>query len=129
MGQRIAHPERRAEGVAAHPQMRNVAQKFQRMSLFLQGVSRGVRRAVKMNGGDFELHRLALRGRFDQCAGRRDAAAGGDLPQHLFGHRARVDDKLHALEARSVVELDESDALGVAPRAHPTAQDDFAADR
>ena len=100
-----------------------------RVSFFLQRIGRGIGRAVDVNRCDFELDRLALRRRFNQYAAGFEAAAGGNLFKHFFRDRARFDHELHALETRAVVELDERDAFGIAPRAHPAAQGDFAADR
>ena len=109
--------------------MRNLPKKFQRVSLFLERVSCGVRRAVNLNCRDLELDRLTLCRRLHQYADSFDAAAGGNLFKHFFRDRARFDHELHALEARPIVKLDERDALGITPRAHPSAQGDFVAHR
>ena len=129
VGQRVAHAKSGAESIAAHAQVGNLAKKFQRVPFFLQRIGRGIGRAVDVNRCDLELDRLALRRRFNQYAAGFEAAAGGNLFKRFFRDRARFDHELHALETRAVVELDERDAFGIAPRAHPAAQGDFAADR
>ena len=72
---------------------------------------------------------LAFGRRLDQHAGRLDAAASGDLFQDLVGNGAAVDDRLHALETRTIIELYEGDTFGVAPGADPTPQCDRGAYR
>ena len=52
-----------------------------------------------MNRCHFQLHRLSLGRRLDQCSRRRQAAAGGDLFKRILWNRPRVDDQLHAFEA------------------------------
>ena len=64
-----------------------------------------------MNFRDLQLHCLALSRRFNQSARCGDAAAGRDLLKGFFGNYAGVDHKLHAFEARTVVEFDECRAL------------------
>ena len=49
MGQCIAHPEGGAESIAAHAQVRDLAEKFEGMPLLLQRVSRRIGRTVNLN--------------------------------------------------------------------------------
>ena len=53
---------------------------------------------------------------------RLDAAASGYLFQGLVGKGAAVDDHLYALETRTIIELYESDAFGIATGTNPASQ-------
>ena len=49
VGQRVAHAKSRAESIAAHAQVGNLAKKFQGVPFFLQRIGRGIGRAVDVN--------------------------------------------------------------------------------
>src|SRR6185503_11184236 len=129
MGQRIAHPEGGAESIAAHAQVRDLAEKFEGMPLLLQRVSRRIGRTIDLNRRDFKLHRLPLCGGLNQLTDCLDAAPGGDLFERLIADRSGFHYELHAFEARTVVQLDEGNAFGVTARPNPTAQYNFALHR
>src|SRR3970282_660632 len=69
-GEGVAHAESRAEGVATDPQVGDVTQELEGMSLLLQRVGRGICRAVDGDPCGFQLHRLGPRGGFKQDLGR-----------------------------------------------------------
>src|SRR5262245_27605103 len=97
------------------------------MTLLLQRIGCRVGATINVQRGDFQLDSLPLRRRLDQDSGGGDAAASCDLLQNFFGYDPRVHDQLHALETRAVIQLDESNTLGVPARAYPATQGDLTA--
>ena len=128
VGQRVAHPEGGAESIAAYAEVRDLAEKFQRMPYILQAIRRRIGLTIDLNRRDFKLHRLPLCGGLNQLTDCLDAAPGGDLFQRLIADRSGFHYELHAFEARTVVQLDEGNAFGVTARPNPTAQCNFAPD-
>ena len=125
--QRVAHARCRSNHVGARPQMRHVAQEFQRMRLRLDRI------VVRVLDPPHHAHRARLHleglpfgGRRHDAAGGLHRAAGGE-PLHfarIVRQRVRRH-HLHRMEARAIREVDERDAgLRIAPRAHPAADRD-----
>ena len=130
LGEAVADARDRAEQVGARAQVRDLAQEFQRVRLGLDRVGfRIVDPADHFDRFGLDLEALALALRGHQRAGGDHRAAGGE-PLHfgfVVGQRARRDD-LDRREAGAVADVDERQpGLGVAPRAHPAADRDFAA--
>src|SRR5262249_45820942 len=74
-GERIAHAEDGAEGVAAHTEMRDLAQKLHSVAFLLERITRRVGGAVNLKLAGAEFHGLAGAGRGGEIAGDSDACA------------------------------------------------------
>ena len=119
---RVPHPRRRADHVRARPQMRDLAQVFQGVRLWLDRI--GVRvldPADHAQRARLHLEGLPLRRRRHDHPRRLDRAAGRELQDlvGVIGQGVRRDD-LHRVERRPVRYVHERNPrLRVAPRAHP----------
>ena len=103
VGEGVAHAEGRAEGVATDPQVGDVTQELEGMSLLLQRVGRGICRAVDGDPCGFQLHRLARRGRFNQDSGRGNGTAGCNILERLIRHHPTFHHQLQAPEPGAIV--------------------------
>ena len=120
------HAEHRVEGIGADAQMRRLAERLELLELLLQGI---IRRAVAedVDSACVDLHAapvLRLDHRTD------DAERRAEVRRRRGRRECRlIDDDLHMLQRRAVVEFDKCHVLGVARRADPAADRDRRADR
>jgi hypothetical protein len=122
----VAHPQHRAEGVGARPQVGDGAQELERVSLLLQWELLRVGRADQFQAAGLKFDPLFRAGRGFEFAHDAHACAGVDLPDRLrvTGH-AGVNDNLQVRQARAVVEFDERKRLfRVPPGADPAGDVD-----
>ena len=123
VGEPAAHAENRAEQIRARAQVRNLAEKLQRVAFFLERVGRIGEADDRHRLGDhFPLLALALRGH--ELAADLDRRAGVRVEnfRRVVGELG-VGDDLDALEAGAVVELDEGEGLRVAAGADPALEE------
>ncbi len=116
-----ADPVSRAEGVGARAQMRNGAQEFQRVAFLLKRIIRSGW-SLHPDFGSVDLKGLFCLWRQHQISGHRKRGTHvlpGDLPE-IF-HLVLLKDDLDALKTASVVQVDESQRLGITYAAHPSA--------
>ncbi len=118
----VAHARHRADDVGARPQVRDLAQKLQRVRLGLDRIGVGVLDpAQHPDRAGLHLERLTLGRRGDDHAGRLDGASGRKA-SHLVAvvcERVRRDD-LDGIEAGAIGDIHEGNAgLRVTPGSHP----------
>ena len=123
-GKRVAHAEDGAEGIRAPAQVADLAQELEAVALLLQRVLRWIRRPEHAHRLRLELDRLlGVRG-CDELAVDLDAGSGRHQRELAVGDLAGLDHDLQVLEAAVVAQLDEMDALAVAPSLDPAARGD-----
>ena len=93
--------------------MRDLPQELHGRPLFLQRVRGGVGVPINLQAVRFELNGLTFPRRLDKDTVEPHTCAGRDPPQLVLRDRASVDHDLKVVEARSVVELYETDPLAV----------------
>jgi hypothetical protein len=97
--ERIANPKDGAKGIAAWPQMGDIAQKLHTMALFLERIAGRVGRTIDLDVMGLQLKRLAFAGRGHQLTRHPDAGAGGRSAERVVGNPVRVGHDLERLEA------------------------------
>ena len=127
----VSHPRNGAEGVGARPQMGDRAQELERVLLLLQRIALGVGPAMYGDTAGLDLGGLAFAGRGLHEPLDVHAATGREaLDVRLVIGQRGLGQHLDITETGAVVDLDEAEArLGVAARAHPALEEDFAPDR
>src|SRR5687767_13530796 len=94
------------------------------MSLFLEGIALRIGLAEHAQGRRLKLDALPGRGRRRELAVHFHAGSGRRVRELIFGDRAGAEHELQIAKAAAVTELQEMDALRVAPRLDPTARGD-----
>ena len=128
-GHCVTDAQHRPERIGAGTQIGDVAQEFERMTLLLQRVGRGIGRAVNLDRRRLHLDTLSLAGRLHEPSVDTDAGARGDLAHQLVVELLQLDDHLDIGHARTVVQGDEGNVLIAALGAHPPLDGHFAIDR
>ena len=114
-----ADPEHRGKEIGAGAEMRNDAQKFHRVPLFLQGIiGRGF--SLYVDFFRFDLVRLLIFRRGDHFS-RHDERSAHVLPRDfvVVGKHGPFKHDLRVFEATAVVEFDKSERLGIADSSCP----------
>ena len=96
-GKRVADAEHASECVRARAQMRDSAQKFQSVPLFLERISGRVGGAINNNLIRPQFHRLTLPRRFDKPSARRNSPACVNLYNLLIIRKSSIRNHLQIL--------------------------------
>ena len=120
----VAHPQHRADGVRARPQVGDGAQELEAVALLLQRVV-VADPAHQLEGVRAQLDPLALARRGHQLPARAHGAAGGEGAHHLLVVRQlRRRDHLQPGHRAAVADVEEGEALRVAGGAQPALHGD-----
>ena len=103
----VANTEYRTEGVRARTKVGNGAQILHAQSLLLQGIFLGVCRAIHLQLGQLNLHRLTGTLALHQRTRSRDTRTRGNGLQLLFREVSKVNHNLYILDGRAVVQRNE----------------------
>ena len=122
----VADAHHGSEGVGAQAQMGILAHVLEALSLLLHGIV-GSAGAIDLNAFALDLAGLSLSGTFDERTDDTDTGTGCDEFEFLFSYSGGVNDHLHVLDGRAIVEGNEIDCLGAAVRTHPALHADFLA--
>ena len=123
VGEAAAHTKDRAEEIRTRPQVRDLAEELQRVAFFLERVGR-ISEAEHHHRLRDHLPFLTLALRGHELAA--DFHRGASVGVKDFGRVVRqlgVGDDLDALEAGTVIELDERKGFGVAAGADPALEE------
>ena len=113
-----------AEGVGAGAQVGQLAQKFQGVPFFLEGVLLRVGAAELLDALGENFVALAPAQRFLERAGDADAATGAELSDQRLVGAGGVDDYLEVGKGGAVVDLDEGDCAGGTDGFDPALDDE-----
>ena len=127
--QRVAYPKDGAEGIAARPQMGDLAQKLHAVALFLERIAVRVGRPIDLDVVSLQFDRLAFAGRGHQLTRHPHAGAGGRPAERIVGNPVRVGHNLERLKTRAVVQLEKVDPLAATVGSDPASGLDCGADR
>ena len=127
--QAVADARHRAEQVRARPQVRDLAQEFERMRLGLDRIGfRVLDPADDLDRGGLDLEFLPLALRRGQRAGGDHRAAGRQLPDVVEAGQGLGGHELDRVEAGAVADVDEVQPARRPVRADPAAHRDVFAD-
>ena len=124
IGHGVADAQHGAERIGARTQVGDVAQEFERMTLFLEGIGLGIGRTVERDRGGLHLDALARAERLDESSVHTQAGARGHGAELLLADLRQIDHHLNVRCARAVVQGDERHVLVAALGAHPSLNGD-----
>ena len=114
-----AHAQDCAECGGAGAEMRFLAEEFEGMPFFLQGVCLGVGAAVDLKSVGLHFARLTLTHGFDKLAGDMERRACGDSFQLFLADYRQIENYLEIAHCAAVVEGDELHILITAASTYP----------
>ena len=123
-GHCVADAGHGAEGVGAGAQVGQLAQKFQGVPFFLEGVLLRVGAAELLDALGKNFVALAAAQGFLEGAGNADAATGAELSDQRLVGAGGVDDYLEVGKGGAVVDLDEGDCAGGTDGFDPALDDE-----
>ena len=114
------------ESVGTQAQMSILTHILKALALLLHRII-GAAGAIDFNAFALNLTGLTLGGTFHKGADYTDAGTCRDEFQFLFANGSRVNDHLHVLDGRAIVEGNKVNGFGTAMRTHPAFHANFLA--